>query len=223
MGKRPIASKQLIEQDPITNIYGCIEFSILASKLACSKPNADLLNRTYIQYLSGLSSGLQQQVLLIQNGRTLSSIAETSLLQDVRLVILLWVDNTLLMLLGVRVVHALLTITPCLMQGSMIQDSLALSYILSNIRNICLNPTLTNEDIPHEMQQMLDMLESMEGLPDSAREAVRSFRDTVACKCYLNAKGCAQSCPCLERESRCTPLCAKHTGARHCFERQQPD
>lgn len=224
MGKRLTAGKQLTEQDPVTDISGCMEFNILAGKLAYSKPHVDLLNGTYIQCLFGLKlwivavgiAELEWQDFLQHGG-------DWSPPENKTIAILLRPGDTLLMLPGVRVVHTPLTIMPCLMQGGMIWDSLALPSILSNMRDICINPTSTNEDIPHEMQQMLAMLESMDGILDVAREAVRSFRDTVAYGCCLNAKVCAETCLCQERGWRCTPLCAKHTGARHCLERKQQD
>lgn len=125
---------------------------------------------------------------------------------------------------GTRVIHAVLTLETCLMDGGMLWDDLTLLPLLRTLHWIGRNQNATNEALPLQLGDVLNQLERVLGQAVSGSrfgdiagllEAIRDLRD-LGCKCEL----CDEICPCSREDRRCTPLCKDHAmeTERECFE-----
>lgn len=125
---------------------------------------------------------------------------------------------------GIRVIHAVLTLETCLMDGGMLWDDVTLLPLLRTIHWIGQNQNATNEALPYQLGEILGQLEKVL----SNGEAKSRFGDVAAIASAiqdLRSLGCAcqtcdEECSCLRCRRRCTPLCCDHAmeTEKHCFE-----
>jgi hypothetical protein len=115
---------------------------------------------------------------------------------------------------GTRVIHAVLTLETCLMDGGMLWDDLTLLPLLQTIHWIGRNQNATNEALPYQLGAVLNQLErafdqvvgtSRFGHTAGLLQAIRDLR-SLGCECEL----CDETCPCSREDRRCTPLCNDH-------------
>lgn len=199
------------------DIDSCQNFNILGGRGAFSGAHVDALNGTWLRNLFGT------KLWFIIPTESMHSEDWDCFGQDGALwdpgdkarAIPLGPDDVLLLPPGLCVIHAVLTTSPCLMQGGMIWDDKCLPSILQNLFWIGRHQRATNEAMPYQISAILEELEDFIHVngcfPTEEKNAIASGISklrSLGCQCRRGR--CSQNCLCLTEERRCTPLCAYH-------------
>lgn len=189
-------------------------FEIFGFQGAFSGPHLDVLGGTWVRNLFGTKLWM----IVPQSTMTEEDWADLSLNGPVwdpkgkARAIILEPGDVFLMPPGIKVVHTVLTLETCLMTGGMLWDELTILPTLRDILWVYKNQSATNEAIPYQFREVLDVLErrlpslSTDENMSEVRQAIFNLR-ALGCQCMP----CNGACPCYVGERRCTPLCHQHT------------
>ena len=199
------------------DVASCEEFNILGGRGAFSGAHVDALNGTWLRNLFGTK--LWFTVLnSSMDDKAWDDFAQHGPLWDASRrarAILLLPGDVFFIPPGLLLIHAVLTIDPCGMQGGTLWDDRNISPILENLQWIGSNQLATNEPIPYQLPEIIQELESRMdedrffnlGDDSNFRSALRNLRD-LGCVCSDNCR--PNKCSCKKSHRRCTPFCREH-------------
>lgn len=205
------------KQTQYYDVASCEDFNILGGRGAFSGAHVDALNGTWIRNLFGTKLWFFVPIDSMDDNDW-KDFARDGLTWDPKgkgRAIFIPPGYTLLLPPGLLCIHAVLTLSPCLMLGGMIWDTNCLESILKNIYWIGMNQLTTNEPIPFQMATIVDELAELKERKtgsiwaadlkvDHAIQALRS----LGCHCEMRCT--ARSCKCIVGNRRCTPFCRNH-------------
>jgi hypothetical protein len=208
------------------DVGSCQSFEILGLRGAFSGAHMDALGGTWLRNLFGtkLWMVIPERLMTDQDWVDFSKAGSSWRPGTKSRALILGPGDVFFMPPGTRIIHAVLTLETCLMDGGMLWDDLTLLPLLQTIHWIGSNQNATNEALPFQIGDVLNQLErvlgSKMGIPrfgDTAGlfEVIRDLR-SLGCECEL----CDETCPCSREDRRCTPLCNDHLMGteRECFE-----
>jgi hypothetical protein len=136
--------------------------------------------------------------------------------------ILLRNGDVLLLPPGLRFIHAVLKLTPCLMMGGMLWDEKNLLAIIHNLFWIGEHQLTTNEALPFQMRDIIARLETfgkagrVSDWNNDLAQGLSQLR-ALGCTCKHSCSVTPTACTC-KANRRLTPLCHQHTRELACFE-----
>jgi hypothetical protein len=208
------------------DVGSCQSFEILGLRGAFSGAHMDALGGTWLRNLFGTKLWMivPERLMTDQDWIDFSKAGPGWNPGKKSRAIILGPGDVFFMPPGTRVIHAVLTLETCLMDGGMLWDDVTLLPLLQSIYWIGRNQKATNEALPFQLGEVLNQLESgldqvvgITRFGDAAGllKAIRDLR-SLGCECDL----CDDTCPCSQEGRRCTPLCNDHLMGtrRECFE-----
>jgi hypothetical protein len=201
-------------------------FEILGLRGAFSGAHVDALGGTWLRNLFGtkLWMVVPERLMTDQDWVDFSKAGSSWKPGTKSRALILGPGDVFFMPPGTRVIHAVLTLETCLMDGGMLWDDLTLLPLLQTIHWIGRNQNATNEALPFQLGDILNQLErALDQVVGASRfghtagllQVIRDLR-SLGCECEL----CDETCPCSREDRRCTPLCKDHEmeTERECFE-----
>lgn len=208
------------------DVGSCQSFEILGLQGAFSGAHMDALGGTWLRNLFGIKLWMvvPERLMTDQDWVDFSKAGSSWNPGTKSRAIILGPGDVFFMPPGTRIIHAVLTLETCLMDGGMLWDEMTLLPLLQTIYWIGRNQKVTNEALPFQARDVLNQLEKVLGRKtDSSRfgntaglfKMIRDLR-SLGCECEL----CDETCPCSREDRRCTPLCNDHLMGteRECFE-----
>ncbi|KAK5107187.1 hypothetical protein LTR62_001659 [Meristemomyces frigidus] len=198
------------------DVDSCKNFNILGGRGAFSGAHVDALNGTWLRTLFGTKLWFVVPTESMDSedwdnfGRDGASWHPDNKARAIPL----GPDDVLLLPPGLCVIHAVLTTSPCLMQGGMIWDETCLPSILENLFWIGQHQKSTNEAMPYQIAEIIEELEIFVDVgrysDDEKRAIASGIKKLRSLGCSCPRGRCSAKCVCLSRERRCTPLCGQH-------------
>jgi hypothetical protein len=208
------------------DVGSCQSFEILGLRGAFSGAHMDALGGTWLRNLFGTKLWMivPERLMTDQDWVDFSKAGSSWDPGTKSRALILGPGDVFFMPPGTRVIHAVLTLETCLMDGGMLWDDLTLLPLLQTIHWIGRNQNATNEALPfqlgdvlRQLEKALDQVVGTSRLGDTAElsQVIRDLR-SLGCECEL----CDEICPCSREDRRCTPLCKEHVmeTERECFE-----
>jgi hypothetical protein len=208
------------------DVGNCQSFEILGLRGAFSGAHMDALGGTWLRNLFGTKLWMivPERLMTDQDWVDFSKAGSSWNLGTKPRALILGPGDVFFMPPGTRVIHAVLTLETCLMDGGMLWDDLTLLPLLETIHWIGRNQNATNEALPFQLGGVLSQLGmALDQVAGSSRfgdtagllKVIRDLR-SLGCECEL----CDETCSCSREDRRCTPLCKDHVmeTERECFE-----
>lgn len=216
------------DSNDVVDIRNCLDFEIMATTLSFSGAHVDVLGGTWIRVLDGdklwmFASQRKSTSLEIKEFERLGHEWVPSYV----CVAALGKDDVFYMPAGWSVIHAPLTLRPCLIRGGVIWDKAAILPMLDKLYWTCEhNASITNEPIPLELARIITALHDIgarDGYSDFAsscsynEEAFssafeRAITKVQSIRCTCRGGRCTKgTCRCLEAKRRCTKFCGHAT------------
>lgn len=210
-----------VERRP-ADVENCLHFDLLGLTGSFSRPHIDALVGTWVRCLIGSKAWMITTNLDDEDWRRFANDGSTWTPRGKQRMIVLEQDDVLLMPPGLRVIHAVFSLEPCLMTGGMLWDERNIPEILDGLIWIANNQTCTNEALAY---QLPDVVEAFQAWFDenckrlASQDEIGEYRKSVynrldklrslGCECS-SACGDTDECTCIQNVRRCTSWCHNH-------------
>ncbi|KAM0724098.1 hypothetical protein Q7P37_000278 [Cladosporium fusiforme] len=142
------------------DVADCIGFNLLGFKGAFTRPHVDAFMGTWVRCLSGVKVWIFVRDMSEQDWDDFAQAGPSWSPAGKGRAIILEKDDLLLMPPGLRVLHAVLTLEPSLMEGGMLWDERNNPALLDELLWVAQHQICTNEALAYQLPSIIDTLES---------------------------------------------------------------
>jgi hypothetical protein len=204
------------------DVASCLSFNIIGLEGAFSGAHLDSLNGTWVRNLQGIKLWMiVPEKEMEHEWDTFARMGSTWTPNGKERLVLLERDDVIFMPPGLRILHAVHSMTDCVMEGGMVWDERNVIQILQSIHWICKYQVTTNEALAYQLPSVIEELGILvREQTDRFRgalmrdEFLRIFEEAMSnlkelgCDCLFG--DCSNSCACRQEARRCTGWCSRH-------------